>query len=150
MATGVMTATLAITNGPVIAGSQVDMLLTISNSGGTDYNITSIQGKVSPSSVPGFFSAWTPTIGQTIVVPNGSNIKVPLSFIALGPSSVGTGGASTPYQVSADVLTSNGDLVSPPYQLVSPAFGADSIDSSGGKLRLNSGYNSSNFVAVFL
>lgn len=147
-----MTATLAVTSGPVIAGARVNLLLTVLNSSATDYNLTSVALRVTPGTVPVTFGAWTPTVGQTVVVPNGSSLKVPMSLVFHGPNVGGAPGvAADDCLISADCFTSDGSVFSPPAQALAAATpDEEGVDTVGGGLALDSGYNSSNFVAIFL
>jgi hypothetical protein len=111
-----ITATIAVSPSSVAAGVSppVNVVLTVSNSGADDVNITSITPIVEPTSdtkgsVP--VSMGVPPLGpgRNVTVPAGGSLVVPWSLSVHGPQYRGT----VYYDVGAIVKTSNGSTTVP-------------------------------------
>lgn len=163
-----MTAALTVV-GNCIVNSPTTCTITISNSGGSAVNVTSIQPKVflgdtvinpiagavsfSPIFVPvGQAIANTAGFQNSIQVGAGGSATVSFQLVVLGPvKDVGMAQGGPAFYVSADINSDDGSVFSPIPQALAvakPQFGEPrpipnaSATQFGGALQFNQGGNS--------
>lgn len=141
-----VSATISFVSSNVIAGSPTVAIVTISNSGASAVNVTSISPRVTPQSAPFAFSATYGT-GTTLQVGASGTLSLPVTYTFQAPQS-GTfeGGVSGVYSVSCVVATDDGSNTTPVAQFVAVSGSAPQAVLSGGQLNFTNGYNAANYV----
>lgn len=114
-----ITATIALTpSGTVIIEQQVMAVVTVNNSGGSDVNVLEMDPKVkftgSSSATDGSSVGLgkVATSGVSSVVPAGGSAKFQFKLVFHEPS-VNYDGTAGTYDVSCNIICSDGSLVNP-------------------------------------
>jgi hypothetical protein len=133
-----MTAVLSVDRSSVAAGTPVAVRCVVSNSGGSDVNVTELVPTVAPLGSPGVASTIVPFLPA--VVPAGGSLGFGWSFLAHAAAKPDATQGS--YSCGAAIVCSDGTLLSPTaptVQVASPFDAPAQLDA--GHLRFDSNLN---------
>jgi hypothetical protein len=150
-----MSATMTVPSN-VIAGRPMVAMLTISNTGGSDVTVTSIQALVTTAGpalgtpVYNFQEPTFPPNKSKTVTASGSLI-VPMPIVFLAPQTVGPANTvpGSTYLLDALITVSDGTVCTVTYpQWVSVSSGAPSPSQGYGQFRFDDGRNLINIAVL--
>lgn len=114
-----MSATISVNPSTVLINQQVNVIVTIANSGGSAVSVTSIApfGFLTGSAIPYHpalnFGAINLGPGVSTSVPASGSLSFPVSLIVFSPSTGQYGGGSGTFSISAICGASDGSVFSP-------------------------------------